>query len=167
MTNRKLSKLIAFINLLVVAILTTDNYLLPASGYGAAVKNKTQEFTTGRRGYYTYFITDQDAVRYNVPVWCYNRLETGDSFTVIKTGLFKKVIKIEYDYKDGYRYTNHIGVINQTSFGIFVLALISVVSILLAVFPGILKNEMVALRTSILISWVTLVAIFFYFHYQA
>lgn len=113
-------------NLLVVFVLVRDNYLLPVKKYPAPVKEKNQAYTKaciGYQGFSSNLIRDQNNIQYNVTENCYRRLNIDDHFTVVRTALFKKAIIMKYNL-GRHSYSLNIGVINDTFFGIFVLALI-------------------------------------------
>ena len=169
MKKRKIAQIVAFINLLIVGILVADTYLLPLEEFPAIVKQKTMPYTSSRaasHGYTSWLIRDQNGIQYSVPDDSFHHLSFGDSFTVLRTTLFKKAIKIKYN-TDTRTYSRDIGVINETFFGVFVMTLISLFSLIQILAPNFFRSDYVEFKTTIAITSITIVAIFYYFHDQA
>lgn len=101
MNDIRLKKAFGIFNIGIVLLMLVDTYVFPSVYKPEIVAQKKVEQSSSRtsRYFYWYLISNLDN-KFRVPSATYVKLNPGDSFTVERTGLFKRSIQLSYEYGD-------------------------------------------------------------------
>jgi len=162
----------AVINIAVALLILVDSFVLPPKEYEETVANKTLEQGTGRRNkrYMEWFVISGEGNKYGVPGVTYSKLNPGDTFTVLRTGVFDRPLQISYTFNsdaDTYQPGNFYidtGVVRGSYIGTGAIFLILIISVWLLFFHQMIKQpDDVKLRILLIASFMNVPLLYFYF----
>ncbi|MES2847832.1 MAG: hypothetical protein V4685_02165 [Bacteroidota bacterium] len=137
-------KIVSGVIFLIVSLLIFDNYCFIKKPETVVVSSKDVVLSAGNRasrpGHSTDFIIDTKGNKYKVPNWLFRYYHIGDSFSVTRSLIFNKAIRIESYGYDEYVKEN-IGVLNSDGFSITVSIIPLLLCIVTIFFGHLLKNE--------------------------
>jgi hypothetical protein len=171
-SNARLRKMLAIVNITFVVLILADSFLFTAKQYAETVSSKKAVEGTGNRNrrYISWVITSTAGNEYRVPGITYGKLNTGDTFTVLRTGIFKRPLQISYSYAaeaETYRPGNFYidtGMLRGAYFGMGAVFLVLIISVWLLFFHQMIKQpDDVKLRILLIASFITVAVIYCYF----
>jgi hypothetical protein len=137
-------KLICIITFSIVSVLVADNNMFITKPINAVVDHKDVEVSGGSRisspVHNTLFIVDKTGHKYKVPDYIFSMHHIGDSFSIIRSFLFRKAIRFQTT-KDGIGITENIGVINSDWFSKTLSIIPLFLCIIVIFFDKLLKSE--------------------------
>jgi hypothetical protein len=137
--EKKFNIIAAFVNMAVVFILFTDSYLIPTSPEEHTVSDFRIIHNSGGRvhggggkGFANYIVISMSGEEYEISKPSSEILEPGDIFTITKSGLFKRNLKISYQKESNF-IKEDIGKLNNSVIIRFSLILSSLISLLVVI----------------------------------
>jgi hypothetical protein len=139
--EKKFNIIGAFLNISVFLILISDSYLIPSNQEQHTVSDFRIIHNSGGRvhggggiRFKNYILISMTGDEYEVSKSFSEILESGDIFTITKSGLFKRDLKISYQKESNFREEN-IGKLNTSAiirFSFFISSIISLLVIIIS-----------------------------------